>query len=203
MNQEHLAENIIQIYQKHGKAWTDLRGTYLYEKAWLDRFLALLPTCAQVLDLGCGSGRTIADYLIHQGVQLTGVDSSPIMIEMAKKQFADHHWVLADMRTFRTEQKFDGILAWDSFFHLTPSDQAKMFAQFAQFANAGAVLMFTSGTSHGEAIGDLFGEPLYHASLSAEEYQALFDQYGFELVTMTTEDAECTGHTIWLVQYHM
>lgn len=32
VDQSHLAENIIQIYKKHGRAWTELRGDFLYEK---------------------------------------------------------------------------------------------------------------------------------------------------------------------------
>lgn len=30
MNNEHLAQKIIQIYQKYGRDWTELRGDYLY-----------------------------------------------------------------------------------------------------------------------------------------------------------------------------
>ena len=60
--------------------------------------------------------------------------------------------------------------------------------------------MFSSGPSHGEAIGDLFGDALYHASLAPEEYRALLKQYGFEVVKMVAEDVECTGHTVWLAQ---
>ncbi len=75
-----------------------------------------------------------------------------------------------------------------------------MFAQFSAHAKRGAALMFTSGPSHGEAIGEMFGEPLYHASLDAEEYRALLAQYGFDVVKMVAEDAECTGHTVWLAK---
>ena len=42
MQQEYLAANIIEIYRKHAQAWTALRGENLDEKAWLDRFLAVL-----------------------------------------------------------------------------------------------------------------------------------------------------------------
>ena len=201
MNNERLAQKIIQIYQKYGRDWTELRGDYLYEKAWLDRFLALLPsTDANVLDLGCGSGQPIAAYLIENGCQVTGVDRSEVMLEMARESFPEQTWINADMRHFRFDQQFDGILAWDSFFHLTPDDQREMFAQFSAHAKRGAALMFTSGPSHGEAIGEMFGEPLYHASLDAEEYRALLAQYGFDVVKMVAEDAECTGHTVWLVK---
>lgn len=201
MNNERLAQKIIQIYQKYGRDWTELRGDYLYEKAWLDHFLALLPsTGASVLDLGCGSGQPIAAYLIENGCQVTGVDRSEVMLEMARESFPEQTWINVDMRHFRFDQQFDGILAWDSFFHLTPDDQREMFAQFSAHAKRGAALMFTSGPSHGEAIGEMFGEPLYHASLDAEEYRALLTQYGFDVVKMVAEDAECTGHTIWLVK---
>ena len=199
-NQLELAQNIIEIYKKHARAWTELRGNFLYEKAWLDHFLALIPQYSEILDLGCGSGKPIADYLIQHDHKITGVDSSDVMIEMAGQNFPEQHWLQADMRTVEFDQKFNAILAWDSFFHLTPNDQRQMFRQFARFAQQGTVLMFSSGPSHGEAIGDLFGDALYHASLAPEEYRALLKQYGFEVVKMVAEDVECTGHTVWLAQ---
>ena len=199
-NQLELAQNIIEIYKKHGRAWTELRGNFLYEKVWLDHFLSLIPKYAEILDLGCGSGKPIVDYLIQHNHKITGVDSSDVMIEMAQQNFPEQHWLQADMRTVELDQKFNAILAWDSFFHLTPDDQRQMFSQFARFARQGTVLMFSSGPSHGEAIGDMFGDALYHASLAPEEYRALLKQHGFEVVKMVAEDVECTGHTVWLAQ---
>ena len=200
-----LADNIIEIYKKHGRAWTALRGEFLYEQTWLDQFLALLPQYSTILDLGCGSGKPIAQYLIENGHNITGVDTSDSMLEMAKQNFPvqtfpHQQWIQADMRTVELNQKFQGILAWDSFFHLTADDQKAMFQQFAKFSEQGTALMFTSGPTHGEAIGDLFGDALYHASLSAEEYRELLQCYGFEEVLMIAEDEECAGHTVWLVR---
>lgn len=200
-NQLELAQNIIEIYKKHARAWTELRGNFLYEKKWLDHFLALIPQHFKILDLGCGSGKPIADYLIRHDYKITGVDSSDVMIEMAQQNFPEQHWLQADMRTVEFNQKFNAILAWDSFFHLTPDDQRQMFRQFARFAQQGTVLMFSSGPSHGEAIGDLFGDALYHASLAPEEYRALLKQSGFKVIKMVAEDVECTGHTVWLAQF--
>ena len=119
---------------------------------------------------------------------------------MARANFPEQMWLQADMRQFNLAQKFDAILAWDSFFHLTQDDQRQMFAQFARHAQLGTVLMFSSGPAHGEAIGELFGEPLYHASLAPEEYHALLRQNGFQVLEMVAEDPECSGHTVWLAQ---
>ncbi|OTG76062.1 SAM-dependent methyltransferase [Acinetobacter sp. ANC 4169] len=199
-DQSEFAKNIIKIYKKHARAWTELRGQFLYEKAWLNHFLSLIPEHAQILDLGCGSGKPVAAYLIEQGHTVVGVDSSDVMIEMAKHNFPEQHWIQADMRQIEVEQKFQGILAWDSFFHLTPDDQRKMLAQFSKLAETGTALMFTSGPSHGEVIGDMFGDALYHASLSPDEYQQLLKNHGFKVVKMIAEDPDCAGHTVWLAQ---
>ena len=200
MPNNHLSKNIIELYRKYAREWVALRGEGSYEKVWLDRLLALVPAQAQILDIGCGSGKPIAAYLLAQGYTVTGVDSSETMLLMARQNFPEQTWLQADIRQFNLAQKFDAILAWDSFFHLTQDDQRHMFAQFARHAKLGTVLMFTSGPEHGEAIGELFGEPLYHASLSSEEYRHLLAQYGFEVLKMVAEDPECTGHTVWLAK---
>ncbi|TCB79919.1 class I SAM-dependent DNA methyltransferase [Acinetobacter sp. ANC 4173] len=200
MPNNHLSENIIELYQTYAREWVALRGEWLFEKVWLDRMLAMLPDQANVLDLGCGSGKPIASYFIEQGCTITGVDSAEAMLMMARENFPEQTWLQADMRQLNLEQKFDAILAWDSFFHLTQDDQRHMFAQFAVHAKQGAVLMFTSGPAHGEAIGELFGQALYHASLAPEEYRHLLAQYGFQVLKMVAEDPECTGHSVWLTR---
>ena len=199
-DQSELAQNIIEIYKKHARAWTELRGQFIYEKAWFDHFLSLLPDHSTILDLGCGSAKPIAAYLIAQGHSVVGVDSSEVMIEMAQENFPEQNWIQADMRQMDLGQKFQGILAWDSFFHLTQDDQRAMFSIFQKHAEPRAALMFTSGPSHGEAIGDLFGDALYHASLAAEEYTQLLNDHGFQVIKMVAEDAECAGHTVCLAQ---
>ena len=102
------------------------------------------------------------------------------------------------MRQLALQRQFSGILAWDSFFHLSYDDQRRMFPLFREHAAPNAALMFTSGPVHGEAIGSFAGEPLYHASLAPAEYRSLLDQNGFRVVAYIAEDADCGGHAIWL-----
>lgn len=195
-----LADNIIGIYQRHAGAFEQKRSTSLFEKAWLDRFLALLPVNGQILDIGCGNGMPIADYFIRQGFQVTGVDSSQPLIDRCLQRFPEQSWSVADMRTLALADRFDGLIAWDSFFHLARADQRQMFTIFRQHANSQAALMFTSGTSNGEAIGTFEGEALYHASLAPEEYRQLLQEQGFSVVKTLVEDPDCGGRTVWLAQ---
>lgn len=195
------ASGIIDLYQRKARDWDESRArSTLFEKPWLDRFRALLPQAAPILDLGCGSAEPMARYLIGLGHPVVGVDSSAAMIEFCRTRFPEQEWLVADMRRLSLPRKFSGILAWDSFFHLCHDDQRQMFAVFREHASSQAALMFTSGPTHGEAIGSLGGEPLYHASLDPVEYRSLLDQNGFRVVSHAVEDPECGGHTTWLAQ---
>lgn len=194
------AGRVIEIYQRHAAAWSRDRGHKLREKGWLDRFLALLADDPGVVDIGCGTGVPIAQYLVEHRCRVTGVDASSAMIAMCRDRFPQHQWHVADMRTLALDHRFDGILAWDSFFHLTQADQRRMFPIFKNHAAQGAALMFTSGPSAGEQIGTYQGEPLYHASLDGTEYRALLHDNEFDVIAHAVEDAACGDHTIWLAR---
>ena len=198
-DQQHAA-NIIPMYKKYAAQWDAMRRQHFYEQAWLDRFLSLIPPQSHILDLGCGAALPIAPYLIGQNHRMTGIDSSPAMLDLAGSRFPEQSWILADMRELDLKQTFNAILAWDSFFHLTHTDQEAMVQIFARHACTGTALMFTSGPRHGVALGEMQGEILYHASLDPEEYELLLNQQGFKVVDRKTEDPDCTGHTVWLAQ---
>ena len=154
---------------------TPSNGTLIATAAWIDqlwhdRFIQLLPEGASVLDLGCGSSQPVARHLAEHGLQITGVDASPTLISLCHKRLPTHEWIVSDMRTLALGKRFDGILAWDSYFFLPHDDQRAMLGVFAAHAAPSAVLMFNTGPSHGEAIGDYRGEALYHASLDAAEW---------------------------------
>jgi SAM-dependent methyltransferase len=194
------SDRIIDLYQRKAANWDTDRGRSLFEKPWLDRFLALLPSRGSVLDLGCGSGEPIARYFIACGHDVTGVDSSPALISLCTERFPGSTWTVADMRRLDLGRRFDGIVAWDSFFHLTPDNQRGMFPIFRDHIAERGALMFTSGPAHGVAIGSFHGEPLYHASLDVDEYRSLLDQCGFDVVAHVVEDPACGGHTVWLAK---
>lgn len=196
----HSADAVVSLYQRHATAYDQQRGRRLMEARWLDRFRSLLPPTPSVLDIGCGMGEPIARHLIERGCAVTGIDSSEPLITLCRERFPQQIWQVADMRELALGRRFDGLIAWDSVFHLTPDAQRRMFPLFREHAAEGAALLFTSGPAHGEAIGSFEGEALYHGSLAPPEYHALLDASGFAVVEHIVEDPDCGGHTIWLAQ---
>src|SRR5690349_21544397 len=122
------------------------------------------------------------------------------MVALCASQFPGQTWFVADIRSPPLVRIFDGILAWDSFFHLCHDDQRRMFPVFRAHAAPGAALLFTSGPAHGVAIGAFEGEPLYHASLDSAEYRELLRENGFTVVAHAVEDLSCGSHTVWLAR---
>jgi len=194
-------DSVADLYERHARTYDRERGRSLQERAWLDRFLRHVHPGGTVLDVGCGMGEPVARYVIECGFGVVGVDASPAMIERCRARFPDSEWVVADMRELELSRRFEGILAWDSFFHLGMDDQRGMFPRFASHAQEGAPLMFTSGPDQGEAIGSYCGEPLYHASLGPPEYEQLLAMNGFVVRAYVAKDPDCGERTIWLATY--
>ena len=196
------SDRVIDFYERRARDWVGDRSRQkvFFEKSSLDRYAALAKPGGTILDLGCGPGKPMAAYLIAQGFDVCGVDSSPTMIALARGNFPDRQWLVADMRKLGLGRRFDGVLAWDSFFHLNHDDQRRMFPIFRAHAAPGAPLMFTSGPQHGEAIGNLYGEPLYHASLAPCEYRSLLAANGFTVMAERIEDPDCDRHSVWLAR---
>jgi SAM-dependent methyltransferase len=193
-------ERIVGLYEENAAAFDRLRSRELFEQAWLDRFAALMPPEATILDVGCGMGEPIARYLIGLGFQVTGCDSSPSMIALCRERFPEGEWLVGDMRALDLGRQFDGVIAWHSSFHLAQEDQRSLLPRLAAHTRSGGALMFTGGDEQGVRIGKWMGEPLYHASLSPQEYRALLLGNGFTVVDYRARDPECGGATVWLAQ---
>ena len=198
---EDAANRIVAHYERHALSWdADRRAAAWTDKPCIERFLSCLPQGATVLDLGCGGGSPVALHMVAEGVRVTGVDSSPTLISLCQTRMPEQEWIVGDMRSLALGRQFDGILAWDSFFHLRPEDQDTMFRVFAAHAAPDAMLMFNAGFRHGEAIGAYRGDPLYHASLDASEYEALLADSGFELIEHAINDPATGGRIFWLAR---
>ncbi len=194
-------QNVYKVYNKIAAWFSQNRPTALKEKKYLDDMLAQLPADAGILDLGCGAGDPILKYLISKNANVTGVDASSKMLEIAKANFPQTEFILQDMRELNLDKKFDAIIAWHSFFHLSIADQPAMFQHFEQHLNPNGILMFTSGTQHGEAWGMNGGENLFHASLNTTEYETILKKHHFQVLKYHANDPDCYGDTVWMARY--
>lgn len=95
------------------QAWDLLRGD---TSKWADRFFYLdliQQSGAPVLDVGCGTGRLLLDFLA-QGIDCDGVDNSPEMVELCRQKAAplglNPALYLQEMQTLDLPRRYRTIL---------------------------------------------------------------------------------------------
>ncbi|MBO9711326.1 class I SAM-dependent methyltransferase [Sphingomonas sp.] len=195
-----MPDRIADHYERHADAFDRARRERFVERAWFDRFLIGVRRGGEVLDLGCGAGEPVARFLVDKGYAVTGVDASETMLGLARIRFPRHQWLRGDMRSVSFERRFDGVLAWDSFFHLPAGDQAATLERMAGWLAVGGMMMFNTGPAHGVAMGEQFGDPLFHASLDPADYRAVFARTGLAEVAFAPEDPNAGGRSVWLAR---
>ena len=72
---------------------------------WMDRLTAGIPIGGTILDLGCGTGDPVARAFLQQGFRITGVDSSPNLVAIAKGRLPEAEWIVADMRRLNLKRR--------------------------------------------------------------------------------------------------
>jgi len=83
-----------------------------------ERFVSLIEPPGMVLDVGCGSGRDCG-YFVDKGFQVTGIDLSDKLLDIAKKSVPGALCIKQDMRNIILPEKaFDGIWSCASLLHL-------------------------------------------------------------------------------------
>lgn len=168
------------IASQWAAARTDFYGR---EQAYLDAFLDGLPTPAHLLDLGCGSGRPMAAYLLSRGHRVTGVDQSTAMLALAQQRFPTARWMESTIEDYASDERVDGILCWDALFHIDRAVHQRLLTGFAAMLKPHGRLMLTAGGSAHPAFSDhMFDHEFGYDSHPPETLLALLDAEGFAIV---------------------
>ncbi len=108
-------------------SWDLLRGDYA---AWPDRpfYRAIIERAGQpALDVGCGTGRLLLDYLAA-GIDVDGVDNSPEMLALCREKAAalglDPRLYEQSMETLDLSRRYGTIIVPSSSFQLLTSGDA-------------------------------------------------------------------------------
>jgi SAM-dependent methyltransferase len=78
---------------------------------------------ARVGDIGCGTGR-LDPFLAERGLAPRGIDLSPEMIRVARREQPGFEYEVADLRELPfPDASLAGIVCWYSLMYLAPSDR--------------------------------------------------------------------------------
>lgn len=77
----------------------------------------------RILDLGCGTGQ-LTQAIATSGARVTGLDSSPAMIQAARRRYPHLSFVSGDATNFSFPDPFDGVYSNAAIHWMNPPEQA-------------------------------------------------------------------------------
>jgi SAM-dependent methyltransferase len=121
----------------------DLLNQTPYERAILAVFAELVRVGGggPVADVGCGPGRITA-HLAGLGVDAFGIDLSPAMIEVARRDHPALRFEVGSMTDLDlAEASLAGMVAWYSLIHVPDHEIGAVFARFHRALRPGSPLL--------------------------------------------------------------
>lgn len=171
-------------YNKIALEWSDARtGFFRREREYLDLVLDATPEGGTILDLGCGSGRPMAEYVVSRGRRVIGVDQSEALLDLARVSLPGERWILAPIEGYELSNDYHGAIIWDSLFHISRASHARILGKVISGLPAGGRLMVTvGGSAHPSFTDVMFGQSFYYDSHTPTEAEGILTGLGCRLL---------------------
>ena len=170
-------------YERYAEAYAHHRSDRSSIRPYIERFVAMLPGGARVLDVGCGPGVDTGSLALR-GVHTVALDIAAAMLELAAPHTADRV-VLADQRHLPfADAAFDGVWANACLLHITKREVPGALAELTRVVKPGGVVYTAMQLGGGEAMeppsNTAIAAPRYFARYEADEWLSLLRAAGLE-----------------------
>lgn len=142
-------DSTLSYYEDNAKAYYD--ATVNVNMATLYApFLNYMPSYANILDAGCGSGRDTL-FFSKNGYRVTGFDFSPALVRLASKLTGQEILELS-FQDLKFENEFDGVWACSSLLHVPMEEMNDTLSKLSRSLKVSGILYasFKYGTDEHE-----------------------------------------------------
>lgn len=143
-------------YDRVADTYDELDIGSLDGRPWLRAGLAAFAEAVRglgpVLDVGCGPG-TVTAHLAGLGVDASGVDLSPRMVEHARRRYPGLRFAVASATALDLRPaSLGGVLGWWSLFNLPRHVLPEVFGAFAAALVPGGLVMIGTHVGDGDVV---------------------------------------------------
>jgi SAM-dependent methyltransferase len=128
--------------------WGKVEGTH---RAFVERFLRLLPPDGRVLDAACGTGKYFP-LMLASGRSLLGVDHTGAYLARAAAKFPGVPTDKHDLQELPYNDEFDGVLCVDAMEFVPPEDWPPVLRRFRRALHPRGWLYLTVELAHQEQV---------------------------------------------------
>lgn len=173
-------------YNSIAQQWDTARSKFSgREVEYLDAFLDGLTVPSRILDLGCGTGRPIAEAFLERGHRVTGVDQATGMLELARRRLPGGIWIESRIEDFESVEPFDGLVCWDAMFHIERRWHKQLIRRMSgMLVDGGRLMLSVGGSDHPAFTDTMYGETFFYDSHPPDVELELLRAAGFEFVVL-------------------
>lgn len=184
-----------ESYDSIARQWDASRASFVKdERRYLELLLEDLTAPASILDLGCGTGRPMAEWALARGHRVTGIDQSDALLDIARQRFPQATWIHARIEDLPFTGLFHAAICWDSLFHIERAHHAPILSALYDHLVPGAKVMLTTGGSRNPPFTDtMFDREFFYDSLPPDDIRELLTGIGFEQLVHEFMDLPGTG----------
>jgi SAM-dependent methyltransferase len=154
-------------------------------------WLAGLPPGGKVLDAGCGHGDPVITRLLEGGFQVTGIDLSPEMLQLARERFPGVPFHNLAVTQLVLEAEFDGACSLSSMLYLDPIDFFHAIYRLYQALKPGGLLFLYAYDTHpgwrGHPFGQVLDQWMWSWTRSLDEAVHALEEHGYFSVLQAVE----------------
>ncbi|AGA33979.1 methyltransferase [Thioalkalivibrio nitratireducens DSM 14787] len=158
MTAQNMVDRLAAAYDALADSYA--AGRHLFDTTpILRRCAGLLAGRARVLDAGCGAGEPVARFFVDRGDEVTGIDVSERMLEIARRQVPEARFRHLDLRSLDFPAgSFDLLAAVYCVFHLPRTEHGALFEGFARVLAPHGLLLLTLATREYTGADEFDGE---------------------------------------------
>jgi len=188
-------------------AYNQMAGAYLQDRSrlrshrYVTKFEEILHRQADILDLGCGAGMPVDDYLLKKGHLVTGLDISETQINMAKQRCKNGAFFVKDISDLKeAEYQVDAVISLYTIFHLPKKTHLDFLKKIASFLPVGGKLLISMGEDNFEAEHDLYGQKVWSSHYDARTNLEMVKNAGFEILLKEIDQSGQEKHLFVLAE---
>lgn len=190
-----MSKELAEAYNRLALTYDQNRGLFDMSAVFDDFFHILGQKSGHVLDLGCGAGEPIPGMFIDRGWEVTGVDFSEKMLELAARyqpRMKRLHSDIVDLELGAAH--YDVIIAVYSLFHIEKEKHPAVFGNIYKWLKPGGKVLFTyagkeyTGADSFSGHIEFMSERLFYSHTTPVHLREILEDIGFEVIAFDYRD---------------
>lgn len=162
---------------------------------YVNELLALLPdpSASTVLELGCGAGTPVLEYLVQNVAHVLANDISKVQLDLARERCPERTtFLLGDMTALDIHKgRLDAAMGFYSVLHLPRGELPTMLNLLWGWLKDGGMLAMNLATEDEEEVrGKFFGAEMVWSGWDSEKSKTMVEEAGFQLLKAEVRDGK-------------